>query len=100
MPRTRDLLAPIKKKEAPIRKEKGVLVSARKNPPERGPIDPYEEVLTTEEAAQLTKMSVIWLKKQRCAGGGPPYLRRGRTVRYLKSELLTWWSEQRPDRLS
>ena len=54
-----------------------------------------EEVLTTREAAALTKMSKSWFEKQRFVGIGPPYRKRGRSVRYIKSELLAWFTEFR-----
>jgi hypothetical protein len=51
-----------------------------------------DELLTTAEAAALTKMSISWLEHARCGRGiGPPFRRRGRAIRYLRSELLTWW---------
>jgi len=55
-----------------------------------------EELLTTAEAAALTKMSVAWFERKRWERvGGPPYRRRGRSIRYLKSELLAWWIAER-----
>lgn len=54
-----------------------------------------EELLTTCEAAALTKMSVRWFEDQRQNKKGPPFRRRGRTVRYLKSELMAWFTEIR-----
>ena len=54
-----------------------------------------EEVLTTRDAAALTKMSKSWFEKQRFVGIGPPYRKRGRSVRYIKSELLAWFTEFR-----
>lgn len=54
-----------------------------------------EEILTTYEAARLTKLSMAWFERKRWMGEGPPFRRRGRNVRYLKSELLTWWIEVR-----
>lgn len=53
------------------------------------------ELLTTQEAADLTKMSTAWYERKRWEGLGPPYYRRGRTVRYVKHELLAWWLAQR-----
>lgn len=58
---------------------------------------PDEELLTTEEAAAITKLSTHWFKRKRWEGRGPPYRRRGRSVRYLKSELLAWFTEIRGD---
>ena len=54
-----------------------------------------DEFLTTREAAALTKMSVAWFERERWARRGPPFLKAGRSVRYLKSDLLAWWSQRR-----
>lgn len=55
-----------------------------------------DELLTTDEAAALTKMSAAWFKKQRYDGvDGPPVVRIGRSVRYLKSDLFAWWRMHR-----
>ena len=56
---------------------------------------PDVEMLTTEEAAILTKMSMAWYEKKRWEGLGPPYYRKGRAVRYVKQELLNWWLASR-----
>lgn len=55
------------------------------------PITLDDEMLTTAEAARLTKMSRAWFERKRWEGEGPPYYRAGRAVRYIRSELLTWW---------
>ncbi|TBR39618.1 MULTISPECIES: helix-turn-helix transcriptional regulator [Dyella] len=55
-----------------------------------------DELLTTKDAVALTKMSKAWFEKQRWIGQGPPYRKRGRAVRYLRSELLAWFTELRP----
>lgn len=68
----------------------------RANHERLAPVDPNEEILTTAEAAKLTKMSMSWFEKKRFDGrGGPPFRRRGRSIRYLKSELMTWFSAVR-----
>jgi len=54
-------------------------------------IQPDEEILTTREAAALTKMSTSWYENARWRNEGPPFRRRGRAIRYVKSELLAWW---------
>jgi len=66
-------------------------VGARTRPLTNVESFPDLELLTTEEAAGLTKMSVAWFERKRWEGLGPPYYRRGRTVRYVKRELLSWW---------
>lgn len=53
----------------------------------------HEELLTTAEAAALTKLSEAWFVRKRWEGRGPPYRKRGRLVRYLKSELLAWFTD-------
>lgn len=59
----------------------------------RTDISRSEGLLTTAEAAQLTGMSVAWYERKRWERAGPPYLKRGRTVRYVKTDLLAWWME-------
>lgn len=55
-----------------------------------------DELLTTAEVAALTKMSKAWYEKQRWLKVGPPFHKRGRAVRYLKSELVAWWGLNSP----
>ncbi len=69
--------------------------SGRRRP--RGSLEPTcavrldEEMLTTQEAAALTRMSCAWFERKRWEGQGPPFYRAGRAVRYMKGELLEWW---------
>lgn len=56
-----------------------------------------DELLTTQEAAALTKMSVAWFQRARWERKGPPYFRIGRSIRYLHSDLTAWWSQERVD---
>lgn len=58
------------------------------------PVRADEEMLTTAEAARLTKMSCAWFERKRWEGEGPPYYRAGRAVRYMRSELLEWWKRR------
>jgi predicted DNA-binding transcriptional regulator AlpA len=54
------------------------------------------ERLTTKEAARALGMSVSWLEKSRCAGmNGPPYRKIGRSVRYVRGELLAWDAQRK-----
>lgn len=59
--------------------------------------EPWDDAfLTTREAARLVKLSVKWFERRRYEGfGGPPFHRRGRAVRYLRSELIAWFQEGR-----
>jgi len=54
-----------------------------------------DDLLTTGEAAELTKLSRSWFEKKRCEGGGPPFLKRGNSVRYLRGQLMDWWTKER-----
>lgn len=97
MPRVKDLLAPLKSRDqanTPAPKKRQRRGGEKKE--QRIESIPDDEFLTTQEAAKLTKMSVAWYEKKRWEGQGPPYRKRGRAVRYLKSELLAWWGADRP----
>ena len=50
------------------------------------------ETLTPEEAARVLKVSESWLAKARKRGGGPPFMRVGRSIRYFP---LGPWMEAR-----
>lgn len=58
-------------------------------------------VLRSQEAATYIGMSESFLRQSRIYGDlpgrtpGPPYLKVGRSVRYLVSDLETWLSEHR-----
>jgi len=81
--------------EACLKREVRSGVGARTRPLTSVESFPDVELLTTEEAAKLTKMSRAWFERKRWEGLGPPYYRRGRTVRYVKYELLSWWLTSR-----
>jgi len=51
------------------------------------------------EAADYIGMSETWLRQQRCHGapGQPPYIRIGRSIRYLRADLDRWLAERRHD---
>jgi predicted DNA-binding transcriptional regulator AlpA len=40
-------------------------------------------------------MSEAWFTKQRWKRKGPPFIRIGRAVRYVETELLQWLAERR-----
>lgn len=46
--------------------------------------------LTSEEAAGFLCLSPRTLEKQRTNGGGPPYRKFGRAVRYSMADLERW----------
>jgi predicted DNA-binding transcriptional regulator AlpA len=57
---------------------------------------PVTETLTPTETAKILKVSVSWLAKARMRGDGPPFMRVGRSIRYIRAALLQWMkSKQR-----
>lgn len=63
-----------------------VAAPAPASPPERAPA-PAAEYLDTREAAALLGVSVKTLEGLRRRGGGPPFVRVGKVVRYRRAEL-------------
>jgi len=59
--------------------------------------------LSESEAAEYTRMSRSFLRQARMDGNrdgrtpGPPFLKIGRSVRYLKSDLDRWLEQFRSD---
>jgi predicted DNA-binding transcriptional regulator AlpA len=47
------------------------------------------------DAASYIGMSVPFLRLSRCNGGGPPYLRMGRAIRYDIADLDKWLDSRR-----
>jgi hypothetical protein len=50
--------------------------------------EPEAEYLTTDEAAQLLRVSPKGLEGMRCKGRGPKYVKIGGRVRYRRSDLV------------
>ena len=48
----------------------------------------------TRGAADYVGLASSTLEKHRFFGGGPPYLKLGRTVRYRMSDLDAWLAER------
>ena len=48
------------------------------------------ELLTEREAAELLRQKVKTLQARRVSGGGAPFVKLGRTVRYRRSDLLAY----------
>jgi predicted DNA-binding transcriptional regulator AlpA len=57
-------------------------------------ITPDEKLLTSAEVAELIGKSKAWLARMRWAGGGIPYRKIGRHVRYQRSVVLDWLNRQ------
>jgi len=53
--------------------------------------------LTDREAAIYIGMSASWLRQSRVTGNpdAPPFLKIGRSVRYLRADLDIWLEHQR-----
>ena len=49
-----------------------------------------DNLLKERDAAPIVGMSVAWLQRKRWEGGGPPYVKYDRAVRYRESDLLAW----------
>jgi predicted DNA-binding transcriptional regulator AlpA len=47
-------------------------------------------LLTEKEAAKIMGFSVYWFQRKRWEGGGPPFIKFDRAVRYRESDLLAW----------
>jgi excisionase family DNA binding protein len=47
-------------------------------------------LLNTEDAAKRLSISRSTLEKLRVTGGGPPYLKLGRSVRYRAEDISRW----------
>ncbi|MGX7345436.1 helix-turn-helix domain-containing protein [Acetobacter pasteurianus] len=61
--------------------------------PARPPTSPariLRPYLRGGEAAELIGVSVRTLEKYRCTGGGPPFLKVGSRVLYLREDVEAW----------
>lgn len=48
------------------------------------------ELFTVSEAARWAKVSESFLNKARLTGGGPKFVRLGRSIRYRLEDLEAW----------
>ena len=55
----------------------------------------HECALPVREAANYLGLSISTLNKLRCSGGGPPFLKLGRAVRYSPDDLKEWLDSRR-----
>jgi excisionase family DNA binding protein len=49
-----------------------------------------DNYLTTKQIAQLSGLSMSYLNKLRCLGGGSPFLKVGRKCIYRRDEFEAW----------
>lgn len=52
-------------------------------------------LIPERDAARILGLSIAWLQRKRWEGGGPPYIKIGRAVRYDRDALLRWIDEHR-----
>jgi predicted DNA-binding transcriptional regulator AlpA len=57
-----------------------------------GSVD-QDKLLTEIQAADLLRMSSRTLQSWRGKGVGPPFIRAGRAIRYRRSDVLSWATE-------
>lgn len=65
-----------------------------------------ERWLTEKDCARISGMTVYFFQKKRVEGGGPPFSRIGRCIRYPAAEFIEWMNSwglvantgQQPDR--
>ena len=53
-------------------------------------VNAADVLLVPKEAAAFLKLSISWLAKTRRNGGGPPFIKLGKSVRYSRAALLEW----------
>jgi len=49
-----------------------------------------DNYLTTKQTAELSGLSISYLNKLRCLGGGSPFLKVGRKCIYRRDEFEAW----------
>ena len=53
-----------------------------------------ECIVNTESAAHFLNLSAVTLSKWRVTGGGPRFLKFGRSIKYRVADLQEWMLEQ------
>jgi predicted DNA-binding transcriptional regulator AlpA len=49
-----------------------------------------DRLYSEKEAAKITGLSVYWFQRKRWEGGGPPFVKFDRAVRYRETDLASW----------
>jgi len=57
-------------------------------------VNQTDRIMTVSEVAEYVAMSASTLNKLRLFGGGPRYLKLGRSVRYRASDVDAWISSR------
>jgi predicted DNA-binding transcriptional regulator AlpA len=74
--------------------ERERLMPASHNPPPFNPQSPPKITMNEQQVAECLNMSTAVLRKWRRLGGGPKYLKIGRSVRYRREDVETWLSSR------
>jgi predicted DNA-binding transcriptional regulator AlpA len=53
-----------------------------------------EDLLTVDQVSKIIGSTVSTLEKDRWEGGGPPYVKMGRLVRYRPADVRAWIAER------
>lgn len=59
------------------------------------PLETIAPLLNQTRVAQILGMTEKFLEARRVRGGGPPFIRCGRLIRYKPSDLEAWIEERR-----
>jgi hypothetical protein len=54
-----------------------------------------DDLLLPNEAAHVVRLSPSTLAKMRCSGGGPVFIKAGRSVLYSRTDLNEWLKARR-----
>ncbi len=54
-----------------------------------------ERLLSEKEVEQIYGITRRWLQKKRCAGGGPIFIKIGKSVRYRISDIESFLEDHR-----
>ena len=54
-----------------------------------------DDLLPVGPTAKLLNVSTKWLERRRIDGDGPPYVKIGRRVGYLRADIMAWLAQRR-----
>lgn len=58
-------------------------------------LSPTRTWVTEAQAVEITGMSLAWFRKKRQTGGGIPYSKMGRNVKYELSDIYAYMEERK-----
>jgi predicted DNA-binding transcriptional regulator AlpA len=56
----------------------------------KNPINTNTKLINQKQVAEIIGLSEAWLERKRWEGGGIPYRKLGRAVRYDERDVLDW----------